>query len=594
MLLVIKAAQLQLFDVSYREKAKSTTLEKRTLYPSRGLLFDRTGKLLVHNNPVYDIEVVVNQLDPQMDTAFLCQLLEIDIAEFKQRLNIDWSDPRYSKNLPYAFIRNIDAYRFTKLEEHLYEFPGIYPVLRNVREYPHTSAAHMLGYIGEVDQAIIDASGGIYTSGDYIGISGVEQYYEKNLKGQKGAAYILKDNLGRKVGSFNNGALDSAAISGDNVTLSIDLDLQAYAERLMKNKQGAILALDPRTGEILSLVSAPFYDPNKLSIKRGRGAAFDSLSTDSLQPFFNRATMAKYPPGSIFKPLVALVAMQEKILDPNRSVTCPGYYEFGDRTFGCRNHPRPGNVSVALQWSCNTYFFRTYREIIDHFGFDRPDLGLNLFNDYLETFGLGKALGVDIPGEATGNLPGPEYFSKKYPDNWYSSYIISMGIGQGEVELTTVQMANLAAMIANRGSYFPPHFIRNINGMPEAIPEYFRTRKTVPIERRYFEPVVKGMELAVSSGTARRSNVPGLDICGKTGTSQNPFGEDHSVFFGFAPKDDPKIAIAVFVENAGGGGAFAAPIASLMMEHYLQDSISAPRKYLEEQILSTATGKLKR
>lgn len=592
LLLVFKAAQLQLFDVSYREKARNTTLEKRTLYPSRGLLFDRNGKLLVHNNPVYDLEVVANQMDPDMDTAFFCRLLEISVDEFRQRMDIDWKDPRFSKNLPFAFMRNIDPYRFTKLEEHLYEFPGFYPVLRNVREYPHQSASHMLGYIGEVDQKIIDASGGTYTLGDYIGISGIEKYYENRLKGQKGAAYILKDNLGRKVGSFNSGALDSAAVSGDNITLSIDLSLQAYAESLMKNKQGAILALDPKTGEILAMVSAPFYDPNKLSIKRGRGAAFDSLSTDSLQPFFNRATMAKYPPGSIFKPLVGLVAMQENIIDPNRSVTCPGYYEFGDRTFGCRQHPRPRNISIALEWSCNTYFFKAYREIIDHFGFSRPDLGLNLFNDYLETFGLGKPLGIDVPGEGSGNVPGPDFFAAKYPNNWYSSYIISLGIGQGELELTTVQMANLAAIIANRGSYYPPHFIRYINGSTEVVPEYFLTRRTVPIDRKYFTPVIDGMELAVRSGTARRSYAPGLDICGKTGTSQNPFGEDHSVFFGFAPKENPQIAIAVFVENAGSGGAFAAPIASLVIENYLADSTSAPRKYLEEHILNTATGKL--
>lgn len=593
-LLVFKAAQLQLFDISYREKAKSTTLEKRTLYPSRGLLFDRNGRLMVHNNPVYDLEVVANQLDPAMDTAFFCRLLEISKEEFRKRMDIDWKDPRFSRNLPFAFMRNIDPYRFTKLEEHLYEFPGFYPVLRNVREYPHQSASHILGYIGEVDQDIIDASQGTYTLGDYIGISGIEQFYESRLKGQKGAAYILKDNLGRKVGSFNNGALDSAAVSGDNITLSIDLPLQAYAESLMKNKQGAILALDPKTGEILAMVSAPFYDPNKLSIKRGRGAAFDSLSTDSLQPFFNRATMAKYPPGSIFKPIVGLVAMQENILDPNRSVTCPGYFEFGDRTFGCRQHPRPRNVSIALEWSCNTYFFKAYREIIDHFGFSRPDLGLNLFNDYLETFGLGKPLGIDIPGEGSGNVPGADFFAKKYPDNWYSSYIISMGIGQGELELTTVQMANLAAIIANRGSFYPPHFIRNINGSTEDVPEYFLTRRTVPVDRKYFTPVIDGMELAVRSGTARRSYAPGLDICGKTGTSQNPFGEDHSVFFGFAPKEDPKIAIAVFVENAGSGGAFAAPIASLVIENYLADSTSAPRKYLEEYVKNSATGKLAR
>ena len=591
-LLVGKAAQLQLFNESYREKARSTTLERWTLYPSRGLLYDRSGKLLVHNNPVYDLEVVVNQMDPDMDTAYFCKLLDISVEDLRKKLDINWKDPRYSKNLPITIFRNIDPYRFTRLEEHLYEFPGFYSVLRNLRDYPHKSAAHMLGYISEVDQRIVDKSEGEYLPGDYIGVTGLEEKYEDDLRGRKGAAYILKDNLGRKVGSFNKGALDSAAVSGDNITLSIDLELQAYAESLMKNKQGGIVAIEPSTGEILTLVSSPFYDPNLLSIKRDRGAAFDSLASDTLQPFFNRAIMAQYPPASIFKSVVALIALQENIMQADQPIRCPGYYEFGNQVFGCREHPRPRNVSVALQWSCNTYFFRTYQEIIDRFGFNRPDLGLNLFNDYLETFGLGKPLGVDIPGEEAGNVPGPDFFNKKYPAKWFSSYILSMGIGQGEIELTTIQMANLAAIMANKGWYYPPHFIRNINGDPSEIPQIYQTRKEVPIDNTHFQPVIDGMELAVTAGTARRSYVPGLDICGKTGTSQNPFGEDHSVFFGFAPKNDPKIAVAVYVENAGSGGAFAAPISSFIMEKYLNDSISPRRKYLEQYILDTPTGNI--
>jgi penicillin-binding protein 2 len=442
-----------------------------------------------------------------------------------------------------------------------------------------------------VDQRIVDRSNGEYLPGDYIGVTGLEEEYESSLKGQKGAAYILKDNLGRKVGSFNKGSLDSAAISGDNISLSVDLELQEYAESLMKNKQGAIIALEPSTGEILAMVSSPFYDPGLLSIKRNRGAAFDSLAADTLKPFFNRAIMAKYPPASIFKSVVSLIALQENILEANQTIRCPGYYEFGNQVFGCREHPRPRNVSIALQWSCNTYFFKTYQEIIDRFGFNRPDLGLNLFNDYLETFGLGKPIGIDIPGEENGNVPDPAFFNKKYPSKWYSSYILSMGIGQGEIELTTLQMANLAAMIANHGYFYPPHFIRSINGDKAAIPEFFQTKKEGPIDKDHFQPVIDGMELAVAAGTARRSYVTGLDICGKTGTSQNPFGEDHSVFFGFAPKDNPKIAVAVYVENAGSGGAFAAPISSFIMEKYLNDTIMPRRKYLEEYILKTPTGR---
>jgi penicillin-binding protein 2 len=588
--LILKAAQLQLFDASYRERAQSTTLEKRILYPSRGLIYDRNGTLLVHNNTTYDLEVIYNQVDPAMDVDFFCRLLRIERSEFDAWLNKDWSSVRFSKNVPFVFMKNISATRFSRLEEHLHEFPGFYSVIRNVREYPHQSACHLLGYIGEVDQKTVDDSLGVYESGDYIGISGIEAYYESMLKGDKGVSYILKDNLGRKVGSFDNGSLDSAATSGKNLQLSIDLPLQQYAEQLMKDKQGAIVAMDPKTGEILAMVSAPYYDPNILSIQRARSAGFEALSNDSLQPFFNRAIMAKYPPASVFKPLVALVAMQQKVLQSNKTIYCPGYFELGNRVFGCRNHPTPYNVSISLQWSCNTYYFRTYKDLIDLFGQMRPDLGLNLFNDYLKTFSLGQPTGLDIPGESTGNLPGSEFFANKYPERWYSSFIVSMGIGQGEVELTTVQMANLAAIIANKGRYYPPHLIRSVNGTRDDIPIAYKTPHNVPIDAPYFTPVIDGMEAAVSAGTARRSYVRGLDICGKTGTSQNPFGEDHSVFFGFAPKDNPQIAVAVFVENAGSGGAFAAPIASFIMEKYVTDSIAPYRKYMEDLIINTPTG----
>ena len=382
--------------------------------------------------------------------------------------------------------------------------------------------------------------------------------------------------------------LDSAAISGNDLVTTLDLELQHYGEALMQNKKGSIVCIDPRTGEILTMISSPAYDPNLLTIHQGRSAAFTRLQQDSLNPLFDRSVMAAYPPGSIIKPILALVGMQEGVLYPRRTVYCEGGYHYKKLTIGCHPHPTATNVVSALQHSCNAYFVQVFRDLVEQEGFSNPARGLEKLNQYLAAFGLGSTLGVDLPQEKSGNIPSPQYFDKIYGQGaWRSTFLLSLGIGQGELSLTTLQMANLAAILANRGYYYTPHLMKGIAGPVEEMPELFLEKHLVPIDEEFFEPVVAGMERAITAGTATAAYIPGIAICGKTGTSQNPHGADHSVFYAFAPKDDPKIAIAVYVENAGWGGTYAAPIASLMIEQYLNGEISASRKWLENRMLST-------
>ncbi len=582
--LVFKLMQLQLIDERYKTQAQATTISREIEYPSRGLLYDRKGRILVHNVPQYDLMVTYRLVDPDMDTLKFCKLLGISKQEFVHRIDKDWSDNRYSKYVPYNFIKNIPADVFQRFQEHLYEFPGFNPQVRFYREYPHHSAAHILGFINEVDDKILKDSGDIYTLGDYIGVSGIEKYYEKVLRGTKGISVTLRDNKGNKIKNLNR-SFNKPPKSGADLTLSLDLSLQEYAESLFAHKTGGLVAIEPRTGEILAMVSSPGYDPNDLAINQRDRDVLQQLQSDSLKPFFNRSIMAAYPPASIFKSVVALIAMQEGAIQPNTVGRCPGYYKFEEFIYHCHHHPKPWNVKIALEYSCNSYFFQAFRNIIEQFGFEHHDAGLDVFVDYLYDFGLGHTLGLDIEGEVSGFIPTSKYYDKLYPRyKWKSTYIMSIGIGQGELLLTPLQMANLAAIIANRGKFITPHFIRRIGSKDEGIPDEFRNYHVVPVDTAYFTPVIEGMRRAVQSGTARRGKIPGIVVCGKTGTSQNPHGKDHSVFFAFAPEKNPKIAIAVLVENAGFGGVVATPIASLVIEKYLKGEIK--RKYLERKIKS--------
>lgn len=592
LVILINTAWLQLFNSNFRERAEKTTLHKRTLFPSRGIIYDRNGSLLVINDPTYNLQVVFNELEQEMDTSLFCALLNIDKKTFLKNINKDWSSPQFRKSIPFTFLKRINPIDFAVFQEHLHKFPGFYPVIRNVRSYPHKNAANVLGYLGEVDEQKIEESGGDYSLGDYTGITGMEKMYENELKGKKGVEYILKDNLGREVSSLAEGSMDSLALEGQDIVSTIDLDFQAYGESLLQNKRGSIVAIEPSTGEILSMISAPSYDPNLLRIDRDRGTAYESLISDTLnRPFLDRSIMAMYPPGSIFKPIFSLIAMQEGYLWPYRGISCDGDYEINTKGFsqGCHDHPYPSNVKVALTHSCNTYFYQVMREFINGKDPSKPSIGMDKLKQYLESFGIGRKLGVDNLFENSGFFPSGDYYTQFYQKRgerrWFSTMVLSLGIGQGEINLTTVQMANLAAILANRGTYITPHLLKSFNKSRTLIPRDFTTIKTVPIDSIFFPSVIDGMERVVKEGTAQIAYVPGLNIAGKTGTSQN-IGKDHSVFFGFAPKNNPKIAIAVYVENAGWGAQYAAPIASLMMEKYITGDIRPQRKYLEERMLN--------
>ena len=592
-ILIVKIAQLQIFDSRYKERARRTTLSRNILYPSRGVIFDRNMSLLVTNAPLYDLEVIYKKVDHKMDTTEFCRLLGITKTQFIQNINKDWSKPAFHKAVPFTFLSKIRPDKFAMFYEHLYKFPGFYPVLKNIRTYPHQNAAHILGYLGEIDREGINISQGVYTLGDYIGITGIERALEPELRGLKGVTYTMKDNLGRDVGPFDDGKLDSMAVSGIDMMSSIDLDLQKYGELLMQHKRGSIVAIEPSTGEILAMISSPSYNPNSIALDKDRSLAFDSLLNDKTnKPFLDRSIMANYPPGSIFKTVLSLISLQKGITGPNRTIYCDGAYELDSRGKSvqkCHSHPTATSISSAIQYSCNSYFYQLVREFVNQYGAKSPGRGLDTLVSYLSDFGLGHRLGVENLSELPGFIPNSRFYDnlyKKEINGWRATYMLSLGIGQGELQVTTLQMANLASVIANRGYYFTPHLVKKYLNVNEPINEIYRTKKRVRIDSKYFPYVVDGMSLAVVAGTATAANVPGLDVCGKTGTSENPHGKDHSVFFGFAPKNNPKIAVAVFVENAGWGGEVATPIAGLMIEKYLNKSIPEYRKYLEDKMIN--------
>ena len=583
------AFYLQVWDDTSSKQADAITHDKNVLYPSRGLIYDREHKLLVNNKAMFDLMVTYNQIDPKMDTTEFCQLLDITKEQFKKNLKKNWRSGRYSKRVPFPFLKKVSSETFARFQEHLFKFPGFFIQVRNVRSYPHRSGAHLLGYISEANPIQIEKSDGKYQAGDYIGASGLELAYEDSLRGVKGVEYVLKDNLGRVVGEYKDGKDDRHATRGRGLVTSINIDLQSYGEELMQNKTGSIVAINPKTGEILAMISMPTYDPNILSINRDRGDAFTELMNDSLQPFFDRAVMAKYMPASIFKPIMGLVAMERGVTTPNRYISCPGYYNNSGTIQRCHEHSPTNNMQKAIMHSCNTYFFTLLRNTVDEFGFSNPQRGMDTLASYLNEFGLGVRLGIDYPNEDKGNIPDSKFYDRVYKNGaWRSTAITSIGIGQGELELTTLQMANLAAIIANKGYYYTPHLVRGYmnKGKEEKI-DYSNKRNTVRVREEYFEPVIEGMEMVMERGTGRRGYTRDIAICGKTGTSQNPIKskDDHSVFFGFAPKDDPEIAIAVYVEEGVWGARYATPIASLMMEYYInRGGIAENRERLEKEM----------
>ncbi|PKP48004.1 MAG: penicillin-binding protein 2 [Bacteroidetes bacterium HGW-Bacteroidetes-12] len=577
LIFIIRLINIQLINNKYKLDSDSNVLRTITKYPARGLVYDRNGELLVYNEAAYDLMLIPKQLK-EIDTNEFCKLFEITKAEFIERLT---KIKKYSTYKPSVFEKEISTESYANIQDQLYKFPGFFVQLRTLRSYQNKNAAHILGYISEVTPAIIEKDN-YYKSGDYIGKSGVELAYEELLRGKRGIKKVLVDVHNREKGSYLNGKEDTLSISGERLQISLDITLQTYGELLMQNKIGSIVAIEPSTGEILCLVSSPSYNPNML-VGRAVRKNYPVLSRDSLNPLFNRATMAQYPPGSIFKTIQALIGMQEGVINEKSGFSCI------KSLVGCHNHPTATDVASSIKMSCNPYYFQVFKKIIQQNKaksiYKDSEIGLAEWNKRVKKFGFGGTLQTDIPGVKNGLVPGVEFYNKWYGEGrWAFSTIFSLSIGQGELGVIPIQMANLAAIIANRGYYYQPHILKEIDDKP-SIPLIFKQKNYVDIEAKYFEPIIEGMYGVVqeAGGTARRAKINGIEVCGKTGTAQNPHGEDHSVFIAFAPKDNPKIAIAVYVENAGFGGTWAAPIASLMMEKYLTDSISD--KIKEQRIL---------
>lgn len=581
-ILLVKLFFLQVLTPSYKSIARENVIKKVTIYPSRGLIIDRKGRVIVYNDAVYDINVQWN-ITKNLDTAKLCTLLNTDVVYVRKKLD---EIKRTTPNKPTPFIKLLDAQTFARFQEHLYEFPSFSFQLRTIRRYPYQSGAAVFGYLSEVTPNNIEQSGGFYELGDYKGTTGIEQYYDSLLRGEKGYSFQVIDVKGTYKGKYKEGKEDKIPISGWDMVTGLDAELQAYGEKLMQGKVGGIIAIEPSTGEILAYVSSPGYDPNLL-IGRYRRQNFNVLFNDYYKPLFNRPIQAMYPPGSTFKAAAALITLQEKVHTWDWDWFCPGGYRVGNHVVKCHGSHGIPDVQTALQYSCNSYFCKVYNDFIMDSIYQKPSIGYQHWWDWMSVFGYGKKLGIDIKGEKRGNLPSVKYYDKMFGvDKWRAATIISNSIGQGEVLATPLQIANAMAIIANKGYYITPKVCRYVM-KDKAYRRPVLEKHLTGIDTVYYRYVTDGLEKVVLAGTARIAQIPGIPFCGKTGTAQNPHGKDHSIFSGFAPKDNPKIAIAVFVENAGYGATYAAPIASLMVEKYINDTIAKKRIPLQERMIKT-------
>ena len=578
---ILRLFWIQVVDDTWTARAAYISERKVTVFPSRGLILDRTGELLVANTPVYDILAVPREVKP-FDTAAFARLIGITPEDVKDRLR---KAKQYSPWKPSEIERQITADQYSAISLHLPKYPGFYAQSRTLRTYPQRIGAHMLGYLSEVSARKVEEDP-YYKAGDVIGVGGLEQYYERELRGRRGVKYVVVDVHNNVQGPYKEGTYDTLAYEGKNLYTSIDARMQAYGERLMHRKKGSIVAIDPRTGGILALVTSPGYDP-ELLVGRVRNQNYKVLQKDSLNPLFDRAMQAQYPPGSIFKIVQSLTALQMGVITPNTGFPCI------KSLVGCHDHPTATDVEHAIQYSCNPYFYQVFKREVEQGKvkdrFQDAALGLTEWEGYIRSFGLGERPKVDLPSAKGGRVPNVAYYDRKYGKlGWAFSTIYSVSIGQGEVEVVPMQMANLAATFANRGWYIDPHIVRAV-GHPDSLTRW--ERHTVPIDRQWFDLVAEGMRRVTeeAGGTARSARIPGVTVCGKTGTAQNPHGKDHAVFICFAPMEDPKIAMAVYVENSGFGGTWAAPIASLLMEQYLTDTITRPdveKRMLEADLIA--------
>jgi len=556
---------------------EDSAIKKEYNYPKRGYVYDRNGKLLVANQPSYDVMVIPRDVEPldSIEIEEFCTHLKITKEDYFKKLD---RATRYSPRLPSPFVAQLSKIDYAVLQEKMRKYRGFYIQKRSLRLYQTTIGANVLGDIGEVNRSII-AKQPYYNMGDLIGKQGVEKTYEKTLRGVKGIKFIQKDRFNKDIGPFQDGTLDTLPVPGKDIKITIDSKLQAYGELLMKNKRGGIIAIEPASGEILAMVSGPSYNPNLL-VGRNRSKNFTKLYKDSIaKPLFDRGLQAMYPPGSPFKTLNALIALQEGVVNTTDKFSCSLGYRYGNRKMGCHVHRSPADMNLGIYESCNAYFANVYRKIMDKY--DSPAEGMDIWSKHIKSFGLGNYLNNDLSVGQPGKVPTAKTYDRGYgKSKWYTTFTISNAIGQGEVLATPIQLANMAAAIGNRGFYYTPHIIKDIEG--ESIPENFTTPKYTTIDKQHFEPVVQGMFDVYNKGTAKWVQIPGIEICGKTGTAENFAiinGEktqltDHSIFVAFAPKDNPKIAIAVFVENGYFGSRFAGKMASLMIERYIKGEIS--------------------
>jgi penicillin-binding protein 2 len=590
LILLARLYYIQIVDDRYLTIANGNVIKRFVQFPARGVIVDRNDKILVTNELVYEVSVIPKDVKP-FDTLEFCRLIDITKEDFDERLR---KARTHSPNLSSAFEKQLSPKLYASLQERMSEFSGFTVQPHPIRAYPDSIAAQFLGYIGEVNEEKLKVVGDYYHAGDYIGITGVEKQYEEVLRGQRGVKNMLVNSRGVPQGAFENGARDTVPIPGERLTSSLDIRLQKLGETLMQNKVGSIVAIEPSTGEILCFVSSPTYNPNLMSGK-ARTKNFGTLYKNPYNPFSIRPTQARYMPGSSFKPLSALIALQEGIITPANTYNCPGVYRSitGGRTMKCTHIHGVVNLSGAIAGSCNGYFSWVFEKIMNARGGKATEASYRDWRDKVKKLGIGVKLGVDLPDEKSGILASADFYNDRYRrGGWRSSTILSLAIGQGEVEATPLQLANIEATIANRGFFYKPHLIKAIAGK-QVIKEEYLEKNYVGVDGQYFEQVINGMQRVVDDGTAAGSKIPGIVMCGKTGTVQNSYrnGKDHSVFVAFAPRDNPKIAIAVIVENSGDGGTYAAPIASFIVEKYLKDSISKrpsgiyPEYYIEKNLL---------
>lgn len=563
-----KLFYIQVVDSTYTISASNNALRNQVQFPLRGEVYDRNGEFLVQSKESYDFMVIPRDVLP-FDTVMLANILEVPLESFKREFE---KASKYSRRRPSVLFKQLPKEVKLRLDER--RIPGFYTVYRTVRTYPRKLAGNLLGYVGEVNNSMLERDK-YYRSGDYIGWSGIEQAYEKVLRGTKGVKIEMVDVYGLPQGSYADGKYDTMSVPGAAIVSTLDAGLQELAEELMVGKIGSCVAIEPSTGEILVMANSPTYDPNLL-IGRERGNNYAKMSNDKTRPLFNRAVMSNYPPGSTFKIVNGLIGMQEGVASYEDRHPCAGGYTIG-RGVKCHSHWSPLNMIDATQTSCNAYFCYVFRDIIDNRKYKNIQEGFDVWHDYVQSFGFGRKLGSDFTGELSGLVPTAAYYDKKYAKRWNSLTVVSLSIGQGELGITPLQLANLTAIVANRGHYYVPHVVKKIEGQ-EGIDPKFTKKNYTKVDSKHFDPIVEGMYRAVNvpGGTASVAKLPGIDVCGKTGTSQNPQGADHSVFICFAPRENPKIAIAVFIEHGRFGATTAAPIASLLVEKYLTDTITRP------------------